>query len=216
MVQEFDPDCREVYSLSGFIDESGTIIGVRGSIKVLQRPRRTGVGICFEQAKVDPDLAQAVERIGRRVGYYGAFEVEFVRAGDAYLLIDFNPRFYGQMGFDIARALPIPMFAYYGAIGDREAMRRLSTCASRENADALSVYCHRMEMELFIQAQRLSGALSRDEVRYWRQWYDSHRDHAVDAVVDSDDWRPVASEITRNLLEHLRHPRGFLRSMLLR
>jgi D-aspartate ligase len=213
IVQEFEPEAsRDIYSLSGFIDESGEILGVRAAIKVLQRPRRTGVGLCFAQAEVKPELLAAVTRIAKRVGYYGVFEVEFIRAGGRYLLIDFNPRFYGQMGFDIGRNFPVPLLAYNAALGNQEALKHLSTSAqSAEGTDPEIVYCHRIELELFLRAQRLSGGLTSAEVRYWRRW---SRGRAIDAVIDSDDWKPVAAEAIRNVLENGRHPRVFLRTMM--
>ena len=51
-------------------------------------------------------LAAAVARLCRGLGYFGAFEVEFLREGERRMVIDFNPRFYGQMAFDVKRGLP--------------------------------------------------------------------------------------------------------------
>ena len=61
---------------------------------------------------VDAELAEKVRQLCVKLGYFGSFEVEFIRAGGRQLLIDFNPRFYSQMGFDIARGMPLPLFVY--------------------------------------------------------------------------------------------------------
>ena len=60
-----------------------------------------------------------------RIGYFGVFEAEFIRLGDERLLIDFNPRFFGQMGFDVARGLPIVGLAYEAALGGTQRVTQL-------------------------------------------------------------------------------------------
>jgi predicted ATP-grasp superfamily ATP-dependent carboligase len=217
LVQEFQPEAaRGIYGLSGFIDQSGELLGVRAARKILQRPRRLGVGLCFERAEVKPALVDALVRVCRRVGYYGVFEVEFIESDGRDLLIDFNPRFYGQMAFDIARGLPVSLFAYYAALGDHIALRRLANDAHHESPRHPDVYCNLIDFEILLRAQRLSGALSADEARHWRNWYKSHRGRVVHAVFDRDDWKPAIAEIVRQLIEHGRHPRAFVKSTVLK
>jgi hypothetical protein len=55
-----------------------------------------------------------------------------------------------------------------------------------------------------------------NDVKFWRKWYDEHRGHIVHPILDKDDWKPFATEITRQLLEHARHPRAFIRSTMLK
>jgi D-aspartate ligase len=106
MVQEFFPGASNgIYNISSYA-EGGTIWGARAGRKILQRPRRLGVGICFEEAPVDASLVAGLERLIQRVGYSGVFETEFVQTGGRSVLIDFNPRFYNQMSFEVARGLP--------------------------------------------------------------------------------------------------------------
>jgi hypothetical protein len=45
-------------------------------------------------------------------GYVGVFEAAFIRASTDPRLIDFNPRFFGQMRFDVVRGLPAPWRTY--------------------------------------------------------------------------------------------------------
>lgn len=215
MVQEFHPEAAEgIYSLSGFVDESGELFEVRGAMKVLQRPRRLGVGVCFESAPVRQDLADGLKRLCQRLGYHGVFEVEFIQTKDAFLLIDFNPRYYGQMGFDIARGLPLPLMAYHAALGDQPALERVVREA-REWTGKGEVFCNRIALEMLLNLQRLSGALPVDEARQWRRWLGEHRDVSVDPLIDSDDMMPTAVEVAQILYGSARHPRAFLRMMVL-
>ncbi len=218
MVQEFQPTATAgIYSISGFIDESCTVFGVRGTMKILQRPRRLGVGLCFERAEVKPELVDAIVRMCRRVGYYGVFEVEFIHRDGKDLLIDFNPRFYGQMAFDIARGLPVPLLAYYAALGDWRTVKALAERAREQtNDDTMAVLCNRIDFEIMLRAQRLSGGMSAQDVKVWRDWYNEHRGHIVLPILDKDDWKPFATEIVRQFLEHVRHPRAALRSSMLK
>src|SRR5262249_30598888 len=49
VLQAFSPRAaQDIYSLSGFVDETGELFAIRASRKVLQRPRKLGVGLCFE------------------------------------------------------------------------------------------------------------------------------------------------------------------------
>jgi biotin carboxylase len=217
LIQEFQTEALGgIYSISGFIDETGLLLGARASTKILQRPRRIGVGVCFESAEVKPDLLSAVVGICQRVGFFGAFEVEFVRSGDQYLMIDFNPRFYGQMAFDVARGLQIPLMAYYSALGDRKRVLELSehTQQTAHSSD-VDVHCNRLEFEIMVWAQWLARGLSSRDVAAWRAWYGRHRHRMVDPILARDDRRPFLVELTRQVLNMVVHPRSFIRSTML-
>lgn len=215
MVQELQPQASEgVYSISGFVDESGVLHGARASVKVLQRPRRVGVGVCFEDAQVRPELVAAVVRMCRRVGYHGVFEVEFIKCANRHLMIDFNPRFYGQMAFDIARGLPMPLMVYHAALGEMSRVRELADAAgeARGTQGEVSAHCNRLEFEIMLRAQRLGWGLSSQEVAGWRTWYGQNRPRMIDPVFERDDRLPFVAEIARQLVDLVVHPRGFFRS----
>ncbi|WP_199741949.1 carbamoyl-phosphate synthase [Corallococcus sp. CA047B] len=216
MVQEFHPEAAEgIYSLSGFVDESGELFEARAAMKVLQRPRKLGVGVCFESAPLRPDLVAGLTRLCQRLGYHGVFEVEFIQTKDSYLLIDFNPRFYGQMGFDIARGLPLPLLAYHAATGNREALANAVADARAVSArHDEEVFCNRIALEMLLNLQRLSGALPATEARQWREWLNTHREKAVDPLIDRDDMMPAAVELATIAYGSARHPRAFLRMMV--
>ncbi|MEJ0099024.1 MAG: carbamoyl-phosphate synthase [Pseudomonadota bacterium] len=216
LVQEFQPEAKEgIYSISGFIDEDAVLLGARAAVKILQRPRRVGVGVCFEHAELQPELMAAIVRVCRRIGFYGVFEVEFIRNGDKYLMIDFNPRFYGQMAFDIARGLQLPLLAYYSALGQHERVLELAEAARQPTRPTtLMVHCNRIEFEIMVVAQRIARGLSSGEVAAWRSWYQQNRSRMVDPVLARDDRRPFVVELARHLRDMALHPRSFLKSTM--
>jgi D-aspartate ligase len=212
MIQRYLPDAaRHVYSVTGFVDRAGALWSARGARKVLQRTQPVGLGLCFEAATLEPELAASVVRLCRRVGHYGVFEVEFLLDGDDAMVIDLNPRFYGQMGFDAARGMPLALLTYYAAIGDAAALHDAIGHAAdaARSAGGASIYTHRFVFELLLLVQRVSATMSPAEHRRWRQWYDENADRAADASADASDWAPgfvhAAAELSSsvNLLRRL-------------
>jgi D-aspartate ligase len=125
MIQRFYPtSVGAVYSLSGFRDQSGRTI-FRAARKTLQIPLRTGTGICFEPVAMERELAERTELLCERIGYYGVFELEFIRGDQDFMLIDFNGRFYGQMAYDIGRGMDLPRLAYEAATGGTSDFERV-------------------------------------------------------------------------------------------
>jgi len=216
MVQAFYPEAAQnIFSMSGFVDRTGELFVARGALKVLQRPRKLGIGLCFEEVPVDTALAEKVRQLCKKLGYFGTFEVEFIRAGGRQLLIDFNPRFYSQMGFDIARGMPLPLFVYEAASGHEDRLDEVARAALEWKGGGQYIYCHRGIFELLLRAQGLSGRLSSQEVTHWREWYARNRERAVDAVMDPGDWVPWMVDVAMHLRSYARHPRGFIRTMVL-
>jgi predicted ATP-grasp superfamily ATP-dependent carboligase len=216
MLQRYYPAAREsIYSLSGYAGAGGALLAVRAARKILQRPRKLGIGLCFEEAVVDEGLAARVEALCRRVGYQGVFEVELIEVGDRALVIDFNPRFYSQMAFDIDRGLPLPRLAYADAAGDEAGLAALVAAARAPRPPRGQVYCHRFLFELMLDGQRLSGHLDAAGARRWRRWWDEHRAAATDAVADPGDQLPWGADVVSHLASFARHPRSFVRSMVL-
>lgn len=203
-----------IYNLSGFIDETGEHSAIQASRKVLQWPRRLGVGLCFEDAAVEPALADDVVRLCRHVGYYGAFEVEFLDSGERRMLIDFNPRFYGQMEFDVARGLNLPLLVYLAASGQREELlrevARARVAASRREG---RVYRNRIEMNMDFGLLGLAERLGEAEQRRWLHWHGDHHTHVSDAVLDRRDWMPGAVAAAAAFVRRALHPRSTLRSV---
>lgn len=216
MVQEFYSEAAQsIYNLSGFVDHTGELFAARAGVKVLQRPRRLGIGLCFEEAEVHPELVAGVKALCRSVGYFGVFEVEFIQFDGRFLVIDFNPRFYSQMAFDVDRGLPLPLMIYNAALGDWAAVERLVHKANAPIRNERRVYTSRFVLEVMLRAQRLSGALSRNEVYGWRRWFAAHRAAWTDAVIDRGDILPAIVDVANTLFAYARHPRGFFRHMVL-
>ena len=130
LVQAFQVDAQSnTYSLAGFIDRSGAVRAVRASSKVFQLPVKVGVGVAFEGRPIRPELVAHVEALAQAAGYFGVFEVEFihVKSIDEYLLMDFNPRFYAQMQFEVSRGMHLPQMALAAARVNWSNWRRCSS-----------------------------------------------------------------------------------------
>jgi hypothetical protein len=212
MIQAYLPEATEgIYNLSGFVDATGELSVLRASRKVLQRPRQLGVGLCFEDAEVDPDLAAKLLLLCRQLGYHGVFEAEFIEQDGRFLLIDFNPRFYGQMAFDVARESPLPLFAYLAAARRNEQLRASVQRARRsERSRWRRVYCSRLEFGLMLRLQKLAGNMRPDDLARWNGWLERHRDDLADAILDAADKGPAVAHVAAEILRFLRHPRSSL------
>jgi hypothetical protein len=172
------------------------------------------VGLCFEDAPLLEHLAEGARRLARAAGYFGLFQLEFVCVGDRHFLIDFNPRFYNQLAFDVARGLPLPQIIHAAARGDRGEVRRLVRgAAAPPGADEL-VFCNRFGFEFMLAAQRLAGRASSAEVRRWRRWRRDHAARAIDPTATADDAVPAIVDAATQVYECARHPRAFLRGLL--
>jgi len=215
MVQEYLTAAEtSIFSVSGFVAEDGTVVA-RAAMKVLQRPRKVGIGLCFEGREIEPVLVEKLGALCKKIGYHGTFESEFIVDGDRRLLIDFNPRFYSQMGFDIARGIPLPMLVWHAARGEREALEGELAKARAWRASGGEVYCHKTMLDLVLTLQGMSGQMTRDDVRHWRRWYAEHRGTATDAVRDPDDRMPAVVDAASWAKHFAKHPRSFVRSFVL-
>jgi D-aspartate ligase len=206
ILQAYYTVSERVYTVDGFVDSTGTIIGAAACTKVLQLPRRSGPGVCFESAPLEPELIRGLERLCREVGYRGVFDAEFLISAQDKLLIDVNPRFYNHMAFEVDRSLPLPWLAYLAAVGDEDALRREVETFATTAPSAGQIYVHRFPALVQLAAQRVTGRMTHDEVRRWGRWMTrggeltdpvSVRGDPVPALVDVAQW--------------LRHPRSFLR-----
>ncbi len=216
MIQRFYPEADEgVYSLTGFRDRSGRHLVMKAAEKVLARPHRLGIGLCFEDAPVDGELAAGLCRLLERVGYYGIFEAEFIRAGKRSLLIDLNARLYNQIGFDIARGLPLPTLLYDAALGHDQAVADAVASIPRADDSGPRAFCNRFGLAVLVGAKRLSGNMSRVDAERWRAWLRDRQGRVIDAVADGDDPAPMALETAQQLLMYVRHPRAFVRTIAL-
>src|SRR5437016_6002455 len=124
ILQQFVNVANEgVQSITGFVDRTQQLFITRRSTKVFQRSHPMGVGVCFESLPAEPVLAQAIHRLCQETGYFGIFEVEFVRFEGKWATIDFNPRLFNQIEIDIRRGMPLPLLACLDAAGETAALR---------------------------------------------------------------------------------------------
>jgi len=213
LVQEFRPEAAQgIYNLAGFIDRSGKNVVIRASRKILQRPRRLGIGLCFESAELDPTLADGVIRLCRELGYFGIFEIEMIESEGRHLLIDFNPRPYSQMAFEIARGVPLPYLAYLDATGQVDALERLVREAQVEAEASATAYAHTLLLSLVIAGQRLGRPFGGEAPEPWTSWLRKNR--LRDAVFDASDPLPTLLDAAGHLEQFAKHPRSFVRSLL--
>lgn len=206
IVQPYVQLSEEIYTVDGFVDADGQIAGALACVKSLQMPRRSGPGVYFESAPLDADVLAGLARLCAETGYVGVFDVEFAVHGDDKLLLDFNPRFYNHMAFEVDRGLPLPWLAYLSATGQSHAVPGALFAARRQAAGAAGVYAHRLPLRLLLTAQRLSGRMSREEYRRWQRRL---REQGVltDPARVPGDPRPGWADVA----QHLRHPRALLR-----
>jgi D-aspartate ligase len=209
----FSSAIDSIYSMSGFVDETGALSVARASRKVLQRPRQLGVGLCFEEAELNRDIEARILALCKSLGYFGVFEAEFIVDSGRHLLIDFNPRFYGQMAFEIARDLPLPMLIYAAATGQRDLLKAEVEKARAAPEEQGRVFCNRLELRSLLRQQRLGGRLSKADVTHWEEWLAAHQGKLSDAILDPADQRPAYAHVTQELTGYLRHPRSFIRQV---
>lgn len=218
MLQAFRPEAAQgIYSVAGFIGPEDGAVVARGAMKILQRPKRLGVGLCFEEAPVDPAVLESLVRLCRKVGYYGVFEAEFVPEKGRLHLLDFNPRFYGQMGFETGRALPLGYMVWLAASGDPEQLARVVAEAQAWQEGRGYIYCHGFFLKMVIALRRLSGRMQPEEARHWLQWIASRKsaELAVDATDTAADRLPGLASAAHEVYRAFRHPRSFLMTIVL-
>lgn len=214
MLQRYYPEAADgIYSLSGFRSRGGKHLRMLGAVKVLQRPRKLGIGLCFEGAPVPDDLRAKAVRLLETVDHFGVFELEFIRVGGRYLLIDMNPRFYNQLQLDVSRGLDLPRLAYAAASGDEDEVARLST-PPREEEDG-HAFCNGLGLRILVGAQRVFGTMSEADAERWRAWRRDHGARLVDSIASPDDVGPLVADGVGQIYYLVRHPRAFLRTIAL-
>ena len=211
LIQQYYPQAIDnVYSLSGFREKIGGGVIMRAARKILQHPRHIGIGLCFEPAVVDPLLADQAKRLCERIGYYGAFELEFIHAEGRAMLIDFNGRFY-QIAFDIARGMELPALAYAAATKNQAEVSRLMALGGSGNHSDVAGFCNHFVLTTMVKMQRIFRTMSRKDAALWLSWSRGSHGTIVDAVRDPHDALPAFVEVAQRLLDVVRHPRAFVR-----
>jgi D-aspartate ligase len=214
LLQAYFPEAVDGSLLvAGFIDRTGELFTARASNKLLQIPPRLGIALCLEEAPLGPELRDSIVRLCRAAGYFGVFQMEFIRFAGRHLLIDFNPRYYHHLAFEIARGMPLPLFAHLAATGRDEDLAAVVSRANAPGADLGKIFAHGSELQMVLAVGRLAGGMPRALARQWRQRY---RAGAIDAVRDPDDRGPGWLDSTLGFWQWFRHPRSQFRRFLFR
>ena len=213
VIQACFASTERIYTLDGFVDQTGDCFATLACVKLLQRPRRSGAGIVFEQAEVDTDVHDGLQKLFKRTGFFGVFDAEFIEVEGRKLLIDINPRFYNHMAFEVERGLHLPWLVYLGALGDRAALRsaiddwRVATSGPR-------AYVHGISMALMLRAQVFGRSMSSEDRHRWRQWIADKNGNVTDPARSADDPLPGLAEVVLELVSFAHHPRSYLRNLI--
>lgn len=201
MLQEFHPDAStSTISIAGFRSRDGDVFHALASRKALQYPLKIGVGLVFESLGDQPELFDRVRRICEDVGYFGVFEAEFIQTPGEHLLMDFNPRFYGQMALEIARGLPLP-----GMVAEAAQGRALKPVSLSPGPHLLR---HGSLLKLISTTQFLGGRIAWSQRRDWLSLGRSSEVTCVDHIYDPEDRGPWIADILKRIYKYLRHPRS--------
>jgi predicted ATP-grasp superfamily ATP-dependent carboligase len=198
-----------VYNLYGFIDTTGDLDGFSASRKVLQYPRKLGVGVCFEAAPVSKELAARLAGMLHAVGYYGMFEAEFIDRDGELLLIDFNPRLFQSVGFTIARGLRLPLIWYLAANGDWAGVEeQLAPSRGFEDGSGQpSRWVHRVALETMVATRLATFRMGPGEAKTWLSWLTDKRSRTMDAAWTKDDPWPGRLNGLQHLAMFARDPK---------
>lgn len=205
---------ERVYTVDGFVDGKGVLAGALACEKVLQVPRKSGPGVCFDEAPVDPEVAAGLERLCRAVGFRGVFDAEFLVEDGRRMLIDFNPRFYNHMAFEVDRGLPLPWMAYQAALGPDAAGGTAPVAATAAAGASGRIYVHRSLTALLLAFQALAGGMAPEQRAGVRRWIRDHRGHVTDPALDRRDRFPALVDLAMQAGDLVRHPRAFFRNLL--
>jgi D-aspartate ligase len=208
---------QQIHVLAAFRDRERRSFAARSGFKIFQRPRSLGIGLCFVDAPLDLHLGERVRDLADAVGYFGLFQLEFIRVGNRDLLIDFNPRFYNQLAYDVARGLPLPQMVYSAACGETGEVTRLVHDAGNGHGRGNEglVFCYDFGLKLMLATQLLTGRMSTAEAARWRKWRDDHRDRAIDPAKSPGDELPALVDMAAEIVRIARHPRAFVRKIVL-
>lgn len=168
------------------------------SKKIFQRPRNLGVGIAFEQVGAIDEIQGQLVALIQSVGFDGVFEAEFIQSNETWLLVDFNPRYYGQMQFEISRGLNSPVRVIADSVNN-----------SVYGQNKVKYFANSWILRLLLYCQGFAGRISKAEKSKWIEWL--MQNGVVDIVFDKEDMMPAFFDYFSQIGGGLRHPRDFYR-----
>jgi len=213
MLQSWVSRSERIYTVDGFVDETGNLSASLACVKLLQLPRGSGAGIIFEHAEIDPVIDDGLRRLFCNTGFYGAFDAEFLEVGSRKLLVDINPRYYNHMAFENERGLHLPWITYLAAIGDHDTLK-VEIAKFKSASISRCAYVHPLRTNLLLRVQRLAGKMSAEDKDRWRRRIEEYGDAVTDPVRTTDDPAPVLAEMAGEVYALVRHPRSYFRGLL--
>lgn len=213
--QYFKAAASGIYSLAGFYAPETDTYLLRASLKTLQQPLRIGVGLCFESRPVHERTAGELRKLMDAVGYKGAFEVEYIHLAseDRFLLIDFNTRFYGQMGFEVARGIPTAQLCFHAAQADWKRVKMLASNSRQWDHDVVWKCRIAWMLKFYVTTLWIGGGMSGRTRAEWNQW--SATGNTYDPIFAKDDPKPAQFFIKRALFDFIRYPRSSFKKYFL-
>ncbi len=190
---------EDLVAVSGMLGDGGVLLARTGHVKRGQWPPRVGVGTVFEPFAGAEVLDTAVTVVRRILGR-GLFELELVRLRDGTTLaIDLNPRAHGQIRFDVARQVDLPLIWYRATLGQ--------VAATAEAAGGPEVFVNGIPWHVgqWVGVARGPGRRAR-----LGAYLEARRRPHVDIVHDPADPLPSLAFAARIL----RHPGGLVRPYL--
>jgi len=160
---------------------------------------------------VRPELAAGVTRLCRSAGYFRVLEAEFIGDEAGHHLLDFNPRYYGQMQFEISRGMPLAVLAARAAQGEVAGLVELAE-QSRAEPPGGAAYCFGFSHRLVLGLRRVARTDTAEEQARWRAWYRDRQGRLIDPSLDLEDRLPGVVLAAAELWSLARHARGYLRS----
>jgi D-aspartate ligase len=190
MLQSWVSTSERIYTVDGFVDETGELSASLACVKILQLPRGSGAGIIFEHAEIDPVIDDGLRRLFRNTDFYGVFDAEFLEIGSRKLLIDINPRYYNHMAFEHERGLHLPWLTYLAATGDCNTLKE-EIAKLKSASMSCCAYVHPLRTNLLLRVQRLAGKMSAEDEDHWRRRIEEYGDSVTDPVWTTDDPAPA-------------------------
>lgn len=214
MIQHlYSSAAEKTYSISGYISRQDNLNTMQASVKMKQIPPQIGVGMCFESASLDQELANKIAFSCKDLGYFGIFEAEFIPTTvdnqEKLMLMDFNPRYYGQMAFQIGRGLDLP---YFPILETSEQSDKLTHYLNEKIHNNDHKYCHKSLLAIMLKTQKYSSNLSESEYLDWVSWISSRPELMIDAIQMKGDPKPEIFELVNLVFHAIKHPRSTWRT----
>jgi predicted ATP-grasp superfamily ATP-dependent carboligase len=187
MIQEIIPgNARDMYGLNAYYDKTISPNGIFMYRRIREWPHEFGNGCYIEQVN-EPGLEQIVNRLVKKIGYYGIVDAEFKKdpRDGKFKLIEINPRCWMQVFLPAICGINYPCIAYMDSIGKKIEK---------------PVICNENTKYLFMIEDFLSSfkSIKKGELSI-REWINSYKGKKVYAIFCWNDPVPFFAFILKTL-----------------